>query len=95
MGLTDSYQSAADVADLLEAMVARREKIFASVPVVGRDVAKSSYDDVAKVIDSAKAIFSRLALPRGNETNPRSRWVSLMFRVNWSLGRSHDGSIDC
>ncbi len=61
MGLTDCATSA-ELADLLEVMVARREKIFGSVGVVGRDAAKKSYDDVVLVIEAAKAVVGKLTL---------------------------------
>jgi hypothetical protein len=63
MGLTDSYSTPADLADLLEVMVARREKLFRSVDVVGPDVAKKSYDDVVLVIEAVKVVLARLVLP--------------------------------
>ncbi|WP_437301959.1 hypothetical protein [Sorangium sp. So ce388] len=62
MGLTDSYSTGADLAELLELMVARREKIFGSVDVVGQDAARKSYDDVVLVIESIKAVIGRLSL---------------------------------
>ncbi|WP_437662959.1 hypothetical protein [Sorangium sp. So ce1182] len=62
MGLTDSYSTGADLAELLELMVARREKIFRSVDVVGQDAAREGYDDVVLVIEAVKAVIGRLSL---------------------------------
>jgi hypothetical protein len=39
MGLTSAYTTAAELADLMDLMVSRREKIFRSVDVVGHDAA--------------------------------------------------------
>jgi len=61
--LSDTYKCAADLADLLDVMVARREKIFRSVDVVGQDTAKRNYDDTVLVIEAAKAVLGRLVLP--------------------------------
>jgi hypothetical protein len=61
IGLTDSYFTSADLADLLEVMVARREKIFRSVDVVGANTARQSYEDVVLVIEATKAVIGRLA----------------------------------
>ena len=62
MVLDDSYSTAADLADLLEVMVARREKIFRSVDVVGQATARRSYDDVVLVIEAIKAVIAKLSL---------------------------------
>jgi len=65
MVLDDAYATAADLAGLLELMVARREKIFRSVDVVGAGAAKRSYDDVVLCIDAIKAVIARLpVVPR-------------------------------
>jgi hypothetical protein len=62
IGLTDSYSTGAELADLLELMVARREKIFRSVDAVGQTAARDSYDDVVLVIEAVKAVIGRLSL---------------------------------
>lgn len=64
IGLTESYSTTTDLADLLDLMVTRREKIFRSVEVVGPDAAKKSYNDVLLVIEAVKAVIARLSLPR-------------------------------
>ncbi|HMR08972.1 MAG TPA: hypothetical protein PKA88_24495 [Polyangiaceae bacterium] len=61
IGLTGCSTSE-ELAELLEVMVARREKIFRSVEVVGQESAKKSYDDVVLVIDAAKTVIGRLRL---------------------------------
>ena len=63
MVLADIYETAKDLADLLDVMVARREKIFASVAVVGEVAAKNSYDDVLLVVDAVKAVIGCMTLP--------------------------------
>ncbi|WP_437805217.1 hypothetical protein [Sorangium sp. So ce1078] len=62
IGLTDSYSTGAELAELLELMVARREKIFRSVDAVGQAAARESYDDVVLVIEAVKAVIGRLSL---------------------------------
>jgi hypothetical protein len=60
MALEDAYLDKVELGDLLEAMVARREKVFRSQGVVGPDAAKRSYDDVVLAIDAIKAVIGRL-----------------------------------
>jgi hypothetical protein len=62
MGLSESYLNTVEIAALLDIMVARREKIYRSVDVVGPDAAKKSYDDVVLVIEAVKAVIGRLSL---------------------------------
>jgi hypothetical protein len=62
MGLTSAYTTAAELADLMDLMVSRREKIFRSVDVVGHDAARKSYDDVVIVIEAIKAVMGKLSL---------------------------------
>jgi hypothetical protein len=59
--LDDAYLDDVDIAELLEIMVARREKIFQSPPVVGLEAAKASYADVVLVIEALKTVIGRLA----------------------------------
>ncbi len=51
------------VAELLEMMVARREKVFRSQEVVGTEAARKSYEDVVLVVDAIKAIIDRVMPP--------------------------------
>jgi len=46
--------------DLLETTVARREKIFRSVSVVGEEIAKRNHRDAEVLIEAMKATVSRL-----------------------------------
>lgn len=62
MGLTDSYMNGAELAELLDVLVARREKIFRSVDVVGEDAARRSYEDVVVAIEAVKAVIGKLAV---------------------------------
>lgn len=62
MVLGDAYATALDLAELLDQMVSRREKLFRSADVVGPDIAKQGYDDVVFVIDAIKAVIARLSL---------------------------------
>jgi hypothetical protein len=59
MVLDEIYVGDVDIADLLEIMVARREKIFRSQDVVGPAAAKAGYDDVVLVIEAIKAVIGR------------------------------------
>jgi len=56
----DAWSTAADLANLLDQMVSRREKVFWSVSAVGQDTAKKSYDDVVLAIDAIKTVIGRL-----------------------------------
>ena len=49
-----------ELGELLEQMVARREKIVRSVEVVGKDVAMQHYEDAQRAIDAMKAVIKRL-----------------------------------
>lgn len=62
MTLCDAYATALDLAELLDQMVSRREKVFRSVDVLGADIAKKCYDDVVIVIAAIKAVIARLSL---------------------------------
>jgi hypothetical protein len=55
------YDELADVeiGELLEQMVARREKIFRSVDTMGKDVAMQNYEDAQRAIDAMKAVIKR------------------------------------
>jgi len=63
MGLVNDYATAIDLAELLDVMVVRREKIFWSASEVGHDIAKRNYEDVLVVIDAVKAVIGRLLGP--------------------------------
>jgi hypothetical protein len=62
MALGDAYLDDTELCELLEVMVARREKVIRSQSVVGADAAKQSYDDVVLVIDAIKAVMKKLTL---------------------------------
>lgn len=59
----DAYLSAIELGELLDTMIARREKVFRSTDVVGADIARKNYDDVVCAIGAIKAVISRLTLP--------------------------------
>jgi hypothetical protein len=63
MTLDDAYLDDVDLGELLETMVARREKVFQSTAVVGDEVAKKSYHDVVQAIDAIKATLQRIITP--------------------------------
>jgi hypothetical protein len=63
MSFAEEYLQEMQPAELLEVLVARREKIFASVPVVGQEAAHKSYDDVVAAIDATKVLIDMLVLP--------------------------------
>jgi hypothetical protein len=48
-----------EIGELLEQMVARREKIVRSVDSVGKDIAMQNYEDAQRAIDSMKAVIKR------------------------------------
>jgi hypothetical protein len=56
------YDELADIelAELLEQMVVRREKIFRSIDTLGKDLAMQHYEDVQRAIDAMKAVLKRL-----------------------------------
>ena len=62
MVLDELCSTSAELADLLEVMVARREKVFRSIDVVGAGLAKRSYDDVVLVVDDIKAVIGQLSV---------------------------------
>ncbi|HEY5926254.1 MAG TPA: hypothetical protein VIV11_31430 [Kofleriaceae bacterium] len=49
-----------ELGELLEQMVARREKIFRSLEAVGKDVAMQHYEDAQRAIDAMKAVIKKL-----------------------------------
>lgn len=53
------YLEQVDLADLLDELAVRREKVFYSVNVVGADAAKRSYEDVVQAIDAVKCALRR------------------------------------
>ncbi len=63
MMFDETYLHGVELADLLETLVARREKIFSSVGVVGQETAMEGYDDVVRAIEATKAVIGLLVLP--------------------------------
>ena len=63
MVFDESYLRAIALADLLETLVARREKVFGSVGAVGQETARESYDDVVRAIEATKAVIGLLTMP--------------------------------
>jgi hypothetical protein len=59
----DEHLASVEIADLLDTMVARREKIFRSQGVIGADIAKSNYQDTDLLVEAIKAVIRRLSLP--------------------------------
>ena len=49
-----------ELGELLEQMVARREKIFRSLDTVGKDVAMQNYEDAQRAIDAMKVVIKKL-----------------------------------
>ena len=49
-----------ELGELLEQMVARREKIFRAVDTMGKDVAMQNYEDAQRAIDAMKMVIKRL-----------------------------------
>ena len=60
MTLGSEYLQTMAIADLFELLVARREKVFRSVPVVGEELARQSYSDVVLAIDAVKVTIATL-----------------------------------
>lgn len=58
------WATPSDLAELLDVMVSRREKVFRSVDVVGREAATASSDDAVLAIDAVKAAIANLVLAR-------------------------------
>jgi hypothetical protein len=63
MWLDDAYLAEASIGDLMDQLIARREKVFGSVAAVGERAAKESYEDVVAAIDALKAVLERMVLP--------------------------------
>jgi hypothetical protein len=63
MHFAEDYLLQTQPAELLEVLVARREKIFRSVPVVGQEAARKSYEDVVAAVDATKELIDMLVLP--------------------------------
>ncbi len=61
--VTDEHLASVEIAELLETMVARREKIFRAQEVVGADVAKSNYQDTELIVEAIKAVIGKLSFP--------------------------------
>ena len=49
-----------ELGELLEQMVARREKIFRLVDTLGKDAAMQQYEDAQRAIDAMRAVIKRL-----------------------------------
>ena len=60
MAFTDGDLRNSSLIELLETMVARREKISRSMSVVGEEVAKRNYRDVEILIEAIRATIVRL-----------------------------------
>jgi hypothetical protein len=67
--LDEAYLSGIELPDLLETLVARREKISHSVEVVGRESARQSYEDVAAAIEATKRAIVMLLGQYSDETS--------------------------
>ncbi len=63
MGLDETFLSGIEIADLLEMLVARRERIFGSVEVVGQEIARQGYEDVTAAIQATKNVIGQLTMP--------------------------------
>ena len=50
-----------DLGELLDLMVARRERIARSVDAVGKDVAHRNYEDAESAIDAIKVVIKMLS----------------------------------
>ena len=50
-----------DIGELLEQMVARREKILRSVDALGKDAAMQHYEDAERAIAAMKAVIKNLS----------------------------------
>ena len=48
-----------EIGELLEQMVARREKIFRAVDTMGKDVAMQNYEDAQRAIDAMKTVIKK------------------------------------
>ena len=59
----DMWPTSAELANLLDQMVTRREKLFGSAAAVGHEAAKNAYDDVQLAVEAIKAVLSLLPEP--------------------------------
>ena len=50
-----------EIGELLDLMVARREKIVRSVDAVGKETATRSFDDAESAIEAIKAVIKKLS----------------------------------
>lgn len=62
MAFDEGFLRRVELADLLETLVARREKIFGLVGVIGHETARDGYDDVVCAIEATKAVIGLLEL---------------------------------
>ena len=49
-----------DLGELLDQMVVRREKIFRSLDVLGKEMAMQHYEDAERAIEAMKAVLKKL-----------------------------------
>jgi hypothetical protein len=49
-----------DLGELLDQMVVRREKIFRSLDVLGKELAMQHYEDAERAIEAMKAVLKKL-----------------------------------
>jgi hypothetical protein len=49
-----------ELGELLDQMVARREKIFRALDTIGKEAAMERYDDAQRAIDAMKAVIKKL-----------------------------------
>jgi hypothetical protein len=61
--LDRKYLETVDLGELMEVLVARREKVSHSGEVVGQKVARRSYDDVVLAIDAVRAALQHFLPP--------------------------------
>lgn len=62
MVFDEGFLRRVELAELLETLVARREKIFGLVGVIGHETARDGYDDVVCAIEATKAVIGLLEL---------------------------------
>ncbi len=62
MGFAGTYLDEIELAELLDNLVVRREKIDKSVDIVGKEIATQNYDDVVIAIDALKTVIGSMTL---------------------------------
>jgi hypothetical protein len=63
MTLDKEYLERVDLGELLEMLVARREKVFHSGGVIGQEVSQKGYDDVVLAIEAVRAALQYFLPP--------------------------------